>query len=66
MKCKVHETENQSTEPIGQTGNPEITGYTVKFWHDKAGIDLVEEDARDMVANVLGFFQVLEEWERVA
>jgi hypothetical protein len=40
-----------------------FTTETVKFWQDHRQCDLTEEDAREAVVNVVGFFTVLDEWE---
>ena len=42
---------------------------TRKVWHPRLGRDLTDEDARQIMDNVTGFFGVLAEWsqaERVA
>jgi len=44
----------------------DIIEQTLTFWGKRAGKDLSREDAREMVANVAGFFQVLAEWDRKA
>jgi len=44
--------------------NPEkdITKYTIDFWHRRTGKTFSQEDARQMVTNISGFFNVLSEW----
>ena len=44
----------------------DIIEHTLNFWGKRTGKDLSREDAREMVANVSGFFQVLAEWDRKA
>jgi len=44
----------------------DIIEQTLDFWGKRTGKDLSREDAREMVANVAGFFQVLAEWDRKA
>ena len=44
----------------------DIIEHTLTFWGKRRGEDLSREDAREMVANVAGFFQVLAEWDRKA
>jgi hypothetical protein len=44
----------------------DIIEQTLTFWGKRTGKDLSREDAREMVANVAGFFQVLAEWDRKA
>jgi hypothetical protein len=41
-----------------------IINQTIAFWSERSGQELSSEDARQMVANVSGFFNVLAEWER--
>lgn len=36
---------------------------TVDFWSRKTGQRVSEEDAREMNANISGFFAVLHEWD---
>ena len=42
----------------------DIIEQTLNFWGKRTGKDLSREEAREMVANVSGFFQVLAEWDR--
>ena len=44
----------------------DIIEHTLAFWSERMGEEYSQEDAREMVANVSGFFQVLAEWERRA
>jgi hypothetical protein len=43
--------------------NDSFTRETVKFWQEHRQCDLTEEDAREAVVNVVGFFTVLDEWK---
>lgn len=36
---------------------------TMDFWSQKTGRQISEEDAREMNANISGFFAVLREWD---
>lgn len=40
-----------------------ILDQTRKLWRTRFNIELTEEDARQAVENVVGFFQVLKEWD---
>jgi hypothetical protein len=42
----------------------ELTGRTREVWQPRLGRDLSPEDARQIAANVTGFFSVLVEWSR--
>ncbi len=44
----------------------DIIDYTVAFWSQRTKQCVSHEDARQMVVNVVGFFQVLSEWARQA
>ena len=44
----------------------DILNQTIAFWSERSGQEFSQEDAREMVANVSGFFLVLAEWERQA
>ena len=41
-----------------------IEDRTVQFWAERTGEEYSREDARQMVANIAGFFSVLAEWDR--
>ena len=36
---------------------------TVRFWERRLGRTISEEDAREMIQNVVGVFRVLNEWD---
>ena len=42
----------------------ELIGRTLEVWQPRFGRDLSPEDARQIAANVTGFFSVLAEWSR--
>jgi len=42
----------------------DTTLRTIRFWEERTGKKISTEDARQMVANVAGFFTVLAEWNR--
>jgi hypothetical protein len=42
----------------------ELIGRTRQIWQPRLGRDLSREDARQITANVTGFFSVLAEWSR--
>ena len=41
----------------------DTTLRTIRFWEECTGKKISTEDARQMVANVVGFFTVLAEWD---
>lgn len=41
----------------------DILDQTIAFWSRRTGQAFSHEDARQMVANVAGFFQLLAEWD---
>ena len=49
-----------------QNQTHEIIEQTIAFWRERTGQEYSQEDARQIVANVSGFFTVLAEWERRA
>jgi hypothetical protein len=49
-----------------QKQTQDILNQTIAFWSERTGQEFSQEDARQMVANVSGFFNVLAEWERRA
>lgn len=40
-----------------------IIDQTIEFWQSRTSEQLTRESARQIVANVSGFFQVLAEWD---
>ena len=44
----------------------DIINQTIAFWSERTEQEFSHEDAREMVANVSGFFTVLAEWEHRA
>ena len=40
----------------------DIINYTITFWRERTEQEYSQEDARQMVSNVTGFFAVLTEW----
>jgi hypothetical protein len=43
--------------------SPKIINETAQFWSKRTGRELSEEDARQIIENMTGFFRVLSEWE---
>jgi len=43
---------------------PNVVEQTARFWTQRTGQECSHEEARQMVANVAGFFAVLAEWDR--
>jgi hypothetical protein len=43
--------------------SPNIIDETANFWSRRSGRAISQEDARQIVENVAGFFSVLSEWE---
>jgi len=46
------------------TANDNLTDRTRQVWQPRFGRDLSREDARQIAANVTGFFALLAEWSR--
>ena len=44
--------------------NDELIGRTRAVWQPRLGRDLSREEAKQIAANVTGFFSVLGEWSR--
>jgi hypothetical protein len=42
----------------------DLIGRTRQVWQARLGRDLSQEDARQIAANLAGFFSVLAEWSR--
>jgi hypothetical protein len=49
-----------------QDREPDIIAQTISFWQERTEQPVSSEDARQMIANVAGFFHLLAEWDRQA
>jgi hypothetical protein len=47
-------------EPLARDS---LTAATLALWQPKATRQLTAEDAREMAANIVGFFRLLHEWD---
>jgi hypothetical protein len=47
-----------------QDRGPDIIELTVTFWQERTELPVSSEDARQIIANVTGFFLLLGEWDR--
>ncbi len=52
------------SRPTNDNPKDELIGRTRQVWQPRFGRDLTREDARQIAANVSGFFSVLAEWSR--
>jgi hypothetical protein len=41
----------------------QLIDQTLEFWQARSSKTLTREDARQMIENVTGFFQLLQEWQ---
>ena len=41
----------------------QLIDQTLEFWQARSPKTLTREDAREMIENVAGFFQLLQEWQ---
>src|SRR5262249_46342167 len=53
-----------SVKPSHDNLKDELIGRTREVWQPRLGRDLGPEDARQIAANVTGFFSVLAKWSR--
>lgn len=44
--------------------SPDLLQHTIRVWESRLGRTLTEEDARQILENVVGLFRVLEGWDR--
>lgn len=45
---------------------PNAIQLTKDFWCGRTGSDVTADDAREIIENVTGYFQILHEWQRKA
>ncbi len=50
----------------GTAIDPAFLDKTIAFWQPRTARALTREDARQMIENMTGFFQVLAEWDAKA
>ena len=48
---------------MGGKSKQQITADALEFWQSRASRELNEEDARQIVENITGFFDLLLKWE---
>ena len=48
------------------TANDNLTESTIRLWQPRLRRDLSREDARQIIKDVTGFFNVLSEWAEVS
>jgi hypothetical protein len=41
----------------------QLIDQTLEFWQARSSKTLTREDAREIIENVTGFFQILQEWQ---
>ena len=54
----------KSSHPANDNLKDDLTRRTRQVWQPRLGRDLSSVDARQIAANVSGFFSVLAEWSR--
>ena len=54
----------RSSVKPSHAANDNLIGRTRQVWQSHIGRDVADEDARQIAANVTGFFSVLAEWSR--
>lgn len=64
MPAKRPEEATDGAAPLSRPADPDFLRQTVAFWQSRADRPLTREDAREIFANVSGFFKVLDEWDR--
>jgi hypothetical protein len=50
----------RATEPLSN----DFLDYTIAFWQPRLNRELTHEDARQIAENLVGFFKVLQDWDR--
>jgi hypothetical protein len=53
-----------SANPVKSYPSADLIQHTIRVWEPRLGRRLTEEDARQILENVVGFFHVLEAWSR--
>jgi hypothetical protein len=63
-KIALQETKPLSAEGMRKIQN-QLVDRTLEFWQARSSQKLTREDAREIIENVTGFFQVLKKWQVV-
>lgn len=58
----VRGTATRAPRPVPDHSH--FLGQTRRFWQERTSRDLKDEDAREIVSNVNGFFDLLVKWNR--
>lgn len=64
MPARRPEEATDGAAPLSHPADHDFLRQTVEFWQPRADRPLTREDAREIFANVSGFFKVLDEWDR--
>jgi hypothetical protein len=57
-------TPSLATPTISRTfPSPELIQHTIRVWQPRLGRTLSDEDARQILENITGFFRVLHRWD---
>ena len=65
LRIEIWQVRREKNEtPKMQKDKADIISTTKAFWSRKAGVTLSDEEAREAVENLTGFFQLLGKWHR--
>lgn len=62
---KVDE-ESTACDDASASEKQQFIRETREFWEKRTGQPITEEDAREIIANVTGFFKVIAKWDNRA
>lgn len=58
------QSSESGSKPSKSYPSADLIQHTIRVWQPRLGRSLSEEDARQILENVVGFFRVLDGWDR--
>ena len=68
MNTKLNRNKNDtegttSIDDTAPTDKQQFLKETREFWEKRTGQPVTDEDAREIIANITGFFKVIAKWD---
>ncbi len=58
--------ETPNVDVLAPTDKEQIIKETCEFWESRTGQSLTDEDAREIIENITGFFKIIAKWDSKA
>ena len=60
---KIYNGDSEEIEKPDLTKQQQFIQETREFWEKRTGQPVTDEDAREIIANITGFFKVIAKWD---